>query len=275
MKLLIAFVTTYFISSIAFAQIYNSSVTSATAGSGRAAADVGEASFLNPATLVHQPNRQMLISQSKGELAIALSENSRENYFPGSLAYVQRKLDSPLDPVMHDMRLTLAEKFSEDSNLAFGFTAHYYQVVDKADRYKQTNGDWGFIYNPTIDWGLALVEYDVLGGSADMPEAYRLSAKTGVGANWLYHRTMRLRMDAVSAPNNNFSKMTGMLGFENYYNRWIVGRVGVQDDKFTGKQSASLGLGLDLPRFALNYAFFSELPRNANERHSIDLGIKF
>ncbi len=273
MKLLVAFMTAYFISNFAFAQIYNTSVTSATAGSGRAATDIGEASFLNPATLVHQPNRQILISESKNELAIALSENSKEVIFPGSLGYVQKKLDSPLDPVIHDMRLTMAEMMA--GNVAFGLTGHYYQVTDKNDRYQQANVDTGLLFNPNADWGLAIVGYDMAGGRAEMPEAYRLSQKTGLGVNWLYHRTMRVRLDTVSAPNNNFSKMTQMVGFENYYNRWVVGRVGYQDDTYTEKKTASLGLGLDLPRFAVNYAFSSELPRNANERHSIDLGIKF
>ena len=273
MKLLFAFISTYFISSLAFAQIYNSSVTSATAGSGRAATDIGEASFLNPATLVHQANRQILISQAKDELAIAISENSKDVIFPGSLGYVQRKLNSPLDAVMHDMRVTLAENIAR--NISFGLTGHYYQVTDSNDLYKQINVDMGLLYNPRPDWGLAVVAYDMAGGREEMPVAYRLTQKTGVGANWLYRQTMRVRLDAVSAPNNNFSKMTGMLGFENYYNRWIVGRVGYQDDTLTEKKSASLGFGVDLPKFAINYAFFSELPRNANERHSIDLGIKF
>ena len=273
MKLLFAFISTYFISSLAFAQIYNSSVTSATAGSGRAATDIGEASFLNPATLVHQPNRQILISEAKDELAIALSENSKDVIFPGSLGYVQRKLNSPLDAVMHDMRVTLAENIAR--NISFGLTGHYYQVTDSNDLYKQINIDMGLLYNPRPDWGLAVVAYDMVGGREEMPVAYRLTQKTGVGANWLYRQTMRVRLDAVSAPNNNFSKMTGMLGFENYYNRWIVGRVGYQDDTLTEKKSASLGFGVDLPKFSINYAFLSELPRNANERHSIDLGIKF
>ncbi len=273
MKLLFAFITTYFISSFAFAQIYNTSVTSATAGSGRAATDIGEASFLNPATLVHQPQRQILISQAKDELAMALSENSKEVIFPASLGYVQRKLNMPLNPVMHDMRVTMAE--SMVNNFSFGFTGHYYQVTDQDDQYRQTNFDAGILYNPSSNWGLAVVGYDLLGGRLEMPEAYRLSQKTGLGINWLYHRTMRLRLDAVSAPNNNFSKMTGMLGFEIYYNRWVVGRAGYQDDTFSEKKTASLGLGMDLPRFAVNYAFSSELPRNANERHSIDLGLKF
>jgi hypothetical protein len=131
------------------------------------------------------------------------------------------------------------------------------------------------IYTPLSNWGLGVVGYNMMGGRAEMPKAYQLQQTTGFGVNWLYRPTMRFRLDTVTGPNNNFSKMARMLGYENYFNKWTVGRIGYQEDTYNEKTYASVGLGLDLPKFTLNYAFFSELPRNSTERHSIDLGLKF
>jgi hypothetical protein len=273
MKLLISFLMVYFSSSLATAQIYNSSVTQGTAGTGRAAIDVGNGSFINPATLVHLRGNQILLSQSKNEFAASISENSREIIFPGALGYVQRKFDVPGEPVMHDIRLTLAEAIT--GKLTFGLTAHYYQLRQDDTHFQQINGDYGLLYTPSPVLGLALVGYDILGEKEELPQAYRLSPKVGLGFNWLYNQTMRLRGDIISAPNNNFNKLTRMLGYEVYLNKWILARLGYQEDAVNEANYGSLGFGLDLPRFDINYAFFSELPRNEYERHSIDLALTF
>lgn len=261
------------ISVSAGAQIYNSSVVAATGGTGRASVDIGEASFINPATLVHLRGTHILLSQTKSDVAASISENTPDIIFPASLAYVQKKLDGAKNPVLHDMRLTLAEKMG--TKWGFGFTAHYYQVREDEDAFQQTNGDVGIVYTPTPSWGLALVSYDVAGSREDLPLAYRLTSKTGGGLNYLYGDKMRFRLDALSAPNNNFSKMTTMVGYEIYLNKWVLARLGHQEDRFNEARYGSLGIGLDLPRFDLNYAFVSELPRNESERHSIDLAISF
>jgi hypothetical protein len=260
-------------SQISFAQIYNSSIVSATAGSGRAAVDVGDPSFLNPATLVHLRGRTFLLSAAKDEFAVATSENNPDTIFPAALSYVQRKFDGAGDPVMHDIRLTLAEKMGV--KWGFGMTPHYYQLRYNEEVFNQTNADVGLIYTPNQNWGLGFVAYDVGGPKEEMPEALRLQKRTGLGANYLYGKIMRFRLDTLSAPNNNFSLLTTSGGYEIYFNEWVIGRLGYQDDRFNDTRSASLGFGLDLPKFDVNYAFVSELPRNENERHSIDLTLSF
>jgi hypothetical protein len=273
MKRSLVFLTIYLIAQVSFAQIYNSSVTAATAGSGRAAVDIGEASFLNPAALVHLRGSNILLSQSKSEFAASVSENNPQVIFPAALGYVQKILDGPRDPKMHDMRVTLADKIG--NRWSVGVTGHYYEVKNDLQDYNETNADVGLMFTPTRNWGLAVVSYDVGVIKQEMPEAFRLTKTTGAGLIYLYHDRMRFRFDALSAPNNNFSLMTTMLGYEVYLSKWVVGRMGHQEDRFNEARYATFGIGLDLPRFDLNYAFVSELPRNSTERHSIDLAVSF
>lgn len=271
---LASFIAVYFITNVAAAQIYNSSITAGTAGSGRAAIDAGEPAFMNPATLVHLRGSHLVLSQGRHELAASISENDPDSLFPASLAYLQKKYDLPGGPAASDIRLTLAHRITRF--IGIGVTGHYYQVrTGKDELFHQSNADLGMIYTPNPQWGGAIVAYDVAGEDPEMPEIFQLRKKTGLGFNWLMVETMRFRVDVVSAPNNNFTLPATMLGYETFFNKWVIGRLGYQEDRFLEARYGSLGLGLALPKFALNYAFLSVLPRNEDERHSIDLTISF
>jgi hypothetical protein len=256
---------------LAHAQIYNSSISAATAGAGVASIDIGEASFNNPATLVHLQGRNILYSQGQSEYAVFTSDNSRDIVFPAAVAYVQIN-DEDADIIVKDLRLTLADTIG--GQWGFGVTIHQYQVV-ATQNFKENNADVGLIYIPNPDWGVGFTTYNVSGGQEEVPEAFRLHKKTALGLNYLFGKIMRFRLDVRSAPNNNFSLPTTMAGYEIYLNEFILARLGYQEDRHSEVNEASLGIGFDLPKFDLKYAYVRHVPENLREKHSIDLAITF
>src|SRR5688500_10317722 len=141
---------------ISQAQIYNSAISAATGGAGRAAIDIGEPSFSNPATLLHLRGNHFLYSQGQEEFAAAVSDNNKDNICPAGLAYFHKNSDLDGTPAIKDVRLTLADRIG-DSRWGFGVTVHQFRVDTTDDTYTEINADVGIIFTPTPDWGLALV----------------------------------------------------------------------------------------------------------------------
>lgn len=262
----------FLFSSLAWGQIYNTSVSRATGKAGRAAVDPGEVSLMNPATLVHLKDRSLMYSQGEDVFAVALAENSFDVVMPASLAYV-RKQNKSTEVLMEDARVTLADHWY--SGWSFGLTGHQYKVRVVDENFQQTNVDAGLMYTPTSRLGLALMVHDGLPDNIDIPEAYRLRSRTGIGANYLYGTSVRFRVDALSAINNNFNYPTTMVGYEAYLNRWLVFRLGYRHEQLPVIEYASVGAGLDLPRFDINYAYEGEVKESQNHTHSIDLTVTF
>lgn len=264
----------YFILQTANAQIYNGSVSSATGGTGRAAVEAGDANYLNPATIVHLKGRHFYSSFAQTETALGLTDNSEESSVPASFAYLRKRVVTELSQNVdiQDMRLSLADFAYQQ--FAVGITGHLYQINDGENHAQQINGDVGFSYTPAPQYGLGLVFYDVAGESKNLPAAYRLSPKIGFGFNYIYRSFLRLRADLVSAPNQNFNKPTYEIGYESYFNKWWVVRLGYQADKYSARDLMTAGLGLDLPRFTLNYGYQGDT-KDSSHRHSVDLGVPF
>lgn len=257
----------------ALAQIYDTSISAATAGAGRAAVDTGEPSFLNPAILMHLRGNHFLFSRGQQDFAVYFSDNNRDIVFPAALAFVQRTFGDVKSSVLQDVRLTIADRLGDQ--WAFGINIHHYQIRNDDGSFGEINGDIGLLYTPTPDWGLAYVTYEILGGKEEIPTGHRLSRQTALAANYLYGKIMRFRADILSAPNNNFSQTKTMFGYEIYLNEFILARVGYQDDRYNDVRQASVGIGFDLPKFDINYAYVRQVPQNIQEQHSIDFALSF
>jgi hypothetical protein len=124
-KKLSVFLFIYVSANVAGAQVYNSSVSVAAGGTGRAAVEPGDASFLNPAVLVHLGGRYLFTSFGKNEFAAALSDNTKESTIPASFSYMQKSTQktSHGDLKENDFAISLAE-FVVDK-WSVGLTGHY------------------------------------------------------------------------------------------------------------------------------------------------------
>lgn len=261
------FLWVYLILGVAQAQVFNSSISSATGGTGRAAVEVADAPFMNAATLVHVKGRSFYSSFAENQFAISLSDNTPDIMMPAALGFVQKKADLSIGKFEEsDITLSLAEFATE--KWAMGVTGHYREQRLDERTYRQSNADIGFIYTPRPQIGLALVGYNLFGEDASAPEELRRKVTVGAGFNYVVGNSVRLRLDATSE-----SEYMG--GLETYINRFLISRIGYYNDADTARQLITAGMGFNGPKFALNYAYEGNPKESGDYRHSVDLGIPF
>lgn len=266
-KKLSVFLAFYFIARAASAQVYSSSISSATGGTGRGAVEAGDSTFLNPGTLVHLRGHYLFTSFAKDEFAAVISDNSEESFLPSALGYVKKtSMVSQGELQQHDILLSLAE-FVVDK-VAFGITGHYIEQALPTASYRQTNVDLGLIYTPKPHIGWALVIYNAFGEDKDIPESFRRKASVAGGFNYIYKSTVRARVDATS-------ESIFMAGLETYINQFLISRLGYQNDTDKKRELITAGLGFKGPRFALDYAYQGNSQISGDYRHSVDLVIPF
>lgn len=257
----------YLIVNTAAAQVYNSSISAATGGTGRAAVEAGDAAFLNPGTLVHLKGRQLFSSFAENQFAVALSDNTQDSMLPAALGFVQKKSDVSLGRLEEsDLTLSLAE-FATDQ-WAMGITGHHREQKLPNQSYRQTNADIGLVYTPQSHIGWGLVAYNVFGEDTAAPKELRRKTSVGAGFNYIYKGTVRMRADATS--ESEF-----MAGLETYVNRFVISRLGYMNNTKDSRELITAGLGFKGPRFALNYAYEGNPRESGDYRHSVDLGIPF
>ncbi|WP_413559084.1 hypothetical protein [Bdellovibrio sp. HCB209] len=268
-KKLSVFLLVYVSANQAMAQVYNSSVSVATGGTGRAAVEPGDTSFLNPATMAHLGGRFIFTSFAQDEFAAFLSDNTKESTLPAALAFVQKTSDTKSwgDLKEKDLALTFSEFFAEKWSV--GLTGHYLeQEIASGSSWYHVNADVGLLYTPNPDIGLGLVVYNAFGEDKDAPEELRHKTTVGAGFNYVYRSAARFRVDADSE---------GYLGagVETFLNRFSVIRLGFSDDLDDSRPRISAGCGFSGPRFRINYAYFGNTQSSSDYRHSVDLIIPF
>lgn len=257
----------YFFASFASAQVYNSSISAATGGTGRAAVEAGDAALLNPGTLVHLRGHYLFSSFAKDEFAVTLTDNTEESILPSALGYMEKKsLVSQGELKQSDIFLSLAE-FAIDK-IGFGITGHYLEQKLPTASYRQTNADIGVIYTPQPHIGWALVVYNVFGEDQNIPENFRVKTSVGGGFNYIYKSSVRLRLDATS-------ESIFMTGLETYINQFIISRIGYQNNTDKKREIITAGLAFKGPKFALDYAYQGNSQISGDYRHSVDLVIPF
>ncbi|WP_340598069.1 hypothetical protein [Bdellovibrio sp. GT3] len=267
-KKLSVFLLLYLSSIQAVAQVYNSSASVAAGGTGRAAVEPGDASFLNPATMAHLGGRFFYTSFAQDEIAAFLSDNTKESTIPAAGAYVQKttEIENLGELKEHDIAITMAEMFL--NKWTVGLSVHYLEQSLPASSFTSYNADLGLLYTPVDSIGLGLVGYNLFGPPSNVPEEIRKKTKVGAGFNYVYRSFARFRADADS------EGFIG-LGLETFLNRFTVFRFGFSDDFDESQPRASVGAGFSGPRFRLNYAYYGNTQKSSDYRHSIDLIIPF
>lgn len=251
----------------ASAQVFNSSISSATGGTGRAAVEAGDAVFLNPSTLVHLRGSFLYSSFAKDEFAITLTDNSPASVLPASLGFIQKKSDVTQGELEEqDIVFALSEFVVEKWSL--GITGHYITQTIPGNSYRQINGDVGLMYTPKAHIGLGLVAYNVFGEKNEIPENFRKKTSVGAGFNYIYEAKIRFRADVTS-------ESIFMGGIESYLNDFLILRVGYSSDTDDKRDLGTLGLAFKGPKFAINYAYQGNPQNSGDYRHSVDLEIPF
>jgi hypothetical protein len=270
LKKLPVFFFFYLIASLASAQVYNSSISAATGGTGRASIEAGDVSFLNPAGLMHLRGRHFFMSGTNSdEYALALSDNNPEIMFPMALGFVSQKEDISLGKVnQQDMTLSIADFVA--GPVSIGMTGHYVQQKMQTGpaAWQQTNGDLGVLYTPANNFGVGAVLYNIFGTNKSVPSDLQQKEKLGLGCNYIYQTYVRFRVDTTTLQENS-------LGMESFLNRFMVIRMGFENDNEESRNLVTGGLGFKGPRFAVNYAYQGNIKVSSDYRHSIDLEVPF
>ncbi|MDG0815056.1 PorV/PorQ family protein [Bdellovibrio svalbardensis] len=251
----------------ASAQVYKSSASTATGGTGRAAIEPGDVLLLNPATLPHLKGRFLVGSFAKDDLVASLSDNTEESALPAGFSFVQKKSDTSFGELkQQDLAVTLAEFIV--NKWSVGLTIHYLEQKIPNASYTQTNADLGFMYTPKANIGLGLVVYNAFGEKDTVPKEFREKTSVVGGVNYIYRDSMRFRFDASS------ESFFGV-GLETYLNKFLITRFGYSDDTDDKRQLLSAGFGFNGPRFQINYAYQGNTQKSGDYRHSVDLVIPF
>ncbi|MBN8535516.1 MAG: hypothetical protein J0M15_00560 [Deltaproteobacteria bacterium] len=243
-----------------------SASSSALGGAGRAAVGPGDVSTLNPASLVYLFGFNFYTRYAPGETAISISDNTMETVIPAAV-YVYQKLD------FKNFKLSFAEPFSK--RISLGMSLGYSQARVGEAMFNLANLDLGMTYLVSQNKAIGVVLYDLNKSPDNWPLENRVEPKIGVGYHYVYKGFLRARVDYLSEGRFKLNEGSLMFGVENYLNRWTLLRLGYQKNSLNINDLMTIGMGFDLPKFKINYAYLSDSKDYTQVRHSVDLMVPF
>lgn len=251
----------------AAAQVNTSAGTLSMAGAGRASVHVGDAHYLNPATLVHLLGRYLVYSTTNADnKMISLSDNTKDSHVPGALSYFKNKIiEGSTDISTEDISLALSGFIMD--RLSIGITGHSFRYEKNQIAFLEVNADIGLLYTPTPSVGIALVSYNIFGEKSNIPSEFIKKNTFGIGFNYLQGAAIRYRIDYI--PEHL------QLGLESYLNQWLAFRVGVESITNEKYERPSFGLSFEGPRFGIAYAYQGNTKISADYTHKVDLILPF
>lgn len=249
------------------ANVPRSSVASGAGGGGVASVETGEASFMNPANLIHVQGRNFFTSFQKDLFVLSLTQNDKQSVVPGALSYFH-------DKDVQYFALSFADFAFR--NVAFGISATYWQAEFDRQKKRSTaiNSNVGITWTPTGSLGIAFAAENVLSAPDEFEEEGKLTPVSRIGMNYLFNETFRWRLDFVTLTNNRWDNWIPQTGIETYTSKWFIIRTGVSRPPGL-KESWSAGIGFDLPRFRLDYSSQWHVDGGKEHRHSVDLAVPF
>ncbi len=278
--ILMIYVGASFLSLKAFAHV--SSVSAGAGATGRGVSDPLENPYLNPAALPFQrgyffgtgfARTSNKLYGNQDLFSVALTDNMPETILPTSIAFTESKnIDLGREGLRRDIRLGIGNFYN--TKMALGFALNYRMSRTPVFSKQQFNAVLGAMFPVRKEIGIGLVFENLFPSDSAIPESERLEPTISLGASYNYLKFVRVRADLISQPGNSFGKPVVGLGIENYWNRWIIFRLGAQRDPGLDKSIESIGIGFAGPKFELQYAYQSIRGALVNDgRHSIDLGL--
>lgn len=271
---------------LASAQYFTGTVAQSLGGSGRAGAEEGEESFLNPAALAHSADYTAdFVYGDDGRYdnetgyywAVSFTDNNPEVVVPGALHFVKKLRSFKGHPDVEETFWQLAVGNFYHKQLAIGFSIYNLDLqLTGADSYQIWDGVIGMNYNPKGDFAAALVLYNVVGSPNKVPEHLRQPQKVMVGMSYLISDFVRTRFDlGRQVQLNPDTKWQIQAGFESFINDFMILRFGYDSNPLREFEGATAGISFNGPRLKVDYAFVKNTKGEGGQLHSIDLRIPF
>lgn len=263
------------------AQVFSGPAVSGTGGAGRAAVDLGESSFLNPAAVAFLQSYNLTgfygasshpTTGNINEYGALVGDGSNGAIIPGAVSYVRRRIEGPGDfgNVQQDIQLSMAGYLHQ--KVALGVAGHRLSdQIAGGEEITQWNMHVGLIYVPIGTLGLGFVAYDLLPADS-APANIRVVPTLAVGVNYLYQKFFRARLDLVRPDTNNDGRrMNVMAGLETFFSEFFALRLGSEWRETSDQNYLTAGLGYKGPRLSFDYSFQKDVRNSENCRHLIDL----
>lgn len=255
-----------------------SSVSAATAESGRAAVESLDTPFLNPAAIPYSTGYffgtggSRFRSDGLGDIdlfSVSLTDNMSDTVIPTSLGYVQTKYQvNRSDWERKDIRLSVG-------NFVYGRQALGLGLAYRSSRAANVNAQqYNLFLGGMLSIGRALsigvVIENLVAPPRDVPANEILNYSTALAMSYNYKTFLRAKLDIVS----DSPKPTVAAGLENYWNRWLIVRIGYSKNFNLNQNIMAAGAGFSGPKFGIHYAFQNvQSPAGLDPRHSVDLAV--
>jgi hypothetical protein len=266
------------------AQVFTGPSASASGGAGRAAVDLGESSFLNPAGIAfiqrYIASVYAGVGKNQGEgdssvLAASLADATLDSLIPGSLTYVRRKTDAigGVSDTQSDIAVTIAGFVHR--KFAIGVTGHRItdQILSATSgvEYNQYNATIGALFVPVPFLGIGVVAYDIAPGDST-PVGIHVVPTYAIAGNFVYQKFFDVRLDLVRPDTNNpGQRMNVNLGLETFFQEFFVFRVGGFWRETADQDYFTAGIGYKGPKVSVDYSFQKDVRSGENGRHLVDL----
>lgn len=272
--------------SSARAQFFSGPSSAGTGNAGRAAVDPGEVMFMNPAALAFLQKYVVSgyydVGQGSGlgdqsSWGFSLADGTPDTYMPGALSYIRKRTDATggVSDTQQDIQLNLAGQPLK--YMALGLAVHRFsdQILSavRGQEYVQFNGHLGVILIPTPQIGIGLVGYDLVPKmSESTPSSLRVVPTYAVGANYLYEKIFRARLDLIRPDMNNKGGRNDLaFGVESIFQESLIVRLGGYCRETADQTFWTAGLGYHGPRLSIDYGFQKDIRTGDNLRHVVDL----
>lgn len=271
---------------LAHAQYFTGTVAQSLGGSGRAAAEEGEETFLNPAALAHSADYTAdfvygddgrFRDQSGYFWAVSFTDNNPDVMVPGALQFVKKlRSFSGLPDVEETFWQVSMGNFYRE-HLAIGLSVYRLQLdVAQSEDHVFWDGVLGVHYNPIPDYAVAVVFYNVIGTPEAVPVHLKQPQKVMLGNSYLVSDFVRVRFDiGRQVQLNPDTKWEVQTGFESFLNDFSILRFGYHSDPIRDLEGVSAGISFNGPRLKADYTFVKNTKADGGQLHSIDLRIPF
>lgn len=267
------------------AELYRGPLSAAMGGTGIAAMDATEGSFLNPALVPLLKGyefdpyyRDGALDQGHHQTSYGLGagDNSEGVMFPGTLHYMRLR-DTGVAKGPASSELWHAAIGKSYKNFSAGVSV--YRLDSKVERdqeYIQWNYSLGLLALITNDMGVGYVLKNIAKPGSDVPKGLRQDLEQGVGLFASLGTLARVRLDVTRNEVDNIDKkLVYMIGFENLASQYGVFRIGYRKDAQMDQNYLTLGAALEGPRLKIDYAFEKNLKGTSEALHSVDLRLPF
>lgn len=269
-----------------FAQYFTGVLANSMGGAGRASAETDETVFLNPATLVHGPAFSSNVFYQEGgftqstqshKYGVSFVDNSQDVLFSGGFAYLRgQKNFNNFEAINEEfMQVSLGGFIHGQVSAGVNFT-RLVQKESSGSQHVQMNGDIGLMWNPSPQWALGGVYYNVKAADENLSAHLRELPVAAFGFTYLFSRLLSVRLDGGRQMKDNpDGKYFLGVGLESEVHPFWIFRGGYKVDKLAGLDLFTAGIGFRGPRFRLDY--FYQLPQKGGDGslHGVDMRVSF